>query len=180
MTGKRILVDMDGVLANWNLGVSQDLLRHGFDPEVLDLTRWDLGMDEPTRRIVRRAQATPGFYRWLQPIEGAVDGIHELERLGHDVWICSTPDATNVTCASDKVEWVREFLGEAWVKRVNLTHRKSLVRGDFLIDDKPVIDDTADAEWQRIVFDQPYNQDSEGPRLRGWANLPAIEAELFQ
>lgn len=178
MTAKIALVDMDNVLAGWTDGIIEGLLRAGYSPEVLDLTRWDLGMDESTRRIVRRTQATPGFYRNLRPIEGGAEGLAELERLGYEVFICSTPDATNVTCASDKLEWVREHLGEAWVKRVILTHPKSLVRGAVLIDDKPVIDDIDEAEWVRVVFDQPYNQDTEGPRLHGWGDLSVIEEVL--
>lgn len=169
MSGRlRILVDQDGVLADWHGGIEAGLTANGSGAEALDPSRWDLGMDPETRRLVRSIQAQPGFYRDLEPIEGAVEALHELLAQGHDVRICTTPDATNPTCASDKIAWVREHLGEEWVKRIDLTHNKAGVRGDVLIDDKPIIEDQRYAEWRRIIFDQPYNRDVEGARLTRW------------
>lgn len=168
--GLRILVDMDGVIADWHGGILRELDRGGHDASLVDASRWDLGLTEATRELVQEIQAAPYFYRDLDPIAGAAEELNLLLDIGHDVRICTTPDALNPTCASDKIAWVREHLGERWIKRIDLTHDKTGRRGDVLIDDKPEITGGYSPEWRRIIFDQPYNRHVEGTRLTRWTS----------
>jgi 5'-nucleotidase len=174
--GSVVLVDMDGVLADWYGSMFDWLEEGGVDPEGLDETRWDLGATEMQRKAIRAIQATPGFYAGLNPIGGAVEGMYLLRDLGATVKLCSTPDATNPTCASDKVDWVANHLGTAWVKDLILTHDKTLVRGAILIDDKPEITGAVVPEWEHVLFDQPYNRHITGKRiLAGWGALDTLK-----
>ena len=66
----------------------------------------------------------------------------------------------------EKYEWVENYLGDAWVKRIILTRDKTLIKGDYLIDDKPVITGVERSpEWEQIVYDRPYNRDVNKKRL---------------
>jgi 5'-nucleotidase len=155
---------MDGVIADWKGGIEFNLMGTGEDLSILDWTRWEgvrVDAGPEASALVARAMATPGFYWHLEPIEGAVEALRALDR-HHDVWLCSTPDSTNPSCASDKLDWAEHHLGAIWRKRVILTHDKTLVRGDILIDDKPEVTGDADPEWVHVLFDQPYNQHVEG------------------
>ncbi|MDF2506351.1 MAG: 5-3-deoxyribonucleotidase [Microbacterium sp.] len=166
MSGIRILVDLDGVLASWHGGVSERLETQGFDVSTLNHSLWDLGIDDAARDRIKSVHAQPGFYRHLQPIPGGIEVVRELARQGHQVRICSSPDSTNPTCASDKIAWVREHLGPEWVKRLILTDDKTVVRGDVLIDDKPLITGDENPEWKHIIFTQPYNAGVHDNRAR--------------
>lgn len=52
---------------------------------------------------------------------------------------------------------MEEHLGRDFVKRLILTKDKTLVFGDFLIDDKPEIKGVKLPSWEHLIFDQPYN-----------------------
>lgn len=174
---KHILVDMDGVLADWAKGVERQI-RYGGRADLADSLDWSLwaGTSDPeTLAAVREAQAGLHFYFWLAPIKGAIDALREMVADGHLVTICSTPDSTNPTCADDKIAWLETKVGPGWGKRLILTHDKTLVRGDILIDDKPNITGARHPEWTHVLFNQPYNQEpSNKARLfqwSGWRNV---------
>ncbi|KZE41369.1 5' nucleotidase, NT5C type [Microbacterium sp. T32] len=177
--GSVVLVDMDGVLADWFGGMADAYQEAGGDIADFDLNRWDLGTTGAVRQLQRSVQATPGFYAGLAPIDGAIEGLYLLRDLGATVKLCSTPDATNPTCASDKVDWVANHVGTAWVKDLILTHDKTLVRGAVLIDDKPEVTGAVVPEWEHIIFDQPYNRHVTGKRiLTGWGALDTLKENL--
>ena len=169
-----ILVDMDGVLA---------------DLETAFWTKFEAAFPEAPRRSqantrqfkldtqigpewtekVRAITTAPGFYASLPPVPGAAHALNEMLAQGWDVRICTAPLLTNPTCASDKLSWADEVLGQGWSRRVIIAKDKTLVRGDLLIDDKPVITGDWTPTWQHVVFDAPYNQDAPSPlRLTGW------------
>ena len=49
----------------------------------------------------------------------------------------STAPCNNPSSWSDKLEWVKKYLGEKSKKKLILSHNKHLNIGDFLIDDRP-------------------------------------------
>ena len=52
------------------------------------------------------------------------------------MFILSTAPWKNPSAWSDKVEWVTKYLDDVFHKRMIITHRKDLVEGDYLIDDR--------------------------------------------
>lgn len=82
----------------------------------------------------------PGIFALMDPIDGAIDAVHELAK-HFDLYVLSTAPWRNPTAWHDKVEWIQRHFGaepgSVLYKRLILSHHKHLNRGDFLIDDRP-------------------------------------------
>ena len=117
----------------------------------------------------------PGFYQRLEPVCGAKTALKAALKAGHDVRIVSAPYISNPTCASDKIDWIVKHYGSHWASRLVLTNDKTIVHGDYLIDDKPVITGSMEPTWTHVVFGgYQYNRNSAAP-LR----IPAWEADTL-
>ena len=71
----------------------------------------------------------------MEPMPGAMEAFVALSE-AFDVYILSTAPWENPSAWSDKLEWVKKYLGEKAWKRLILSHHKNLNRGDFLVDDR--------------------------------------------
>lgn len=77
-------------------------------------------------------------FKDLEPIEEMVDLFHKLSNDDrYEVLIASTAPWSNPQAWQDKREWVEKRIGEDAFKSLILTHRKDLLIGDYLIDDRP-------------------------------------------
>ena len=56
------------------------------------------------------------------------------------------------TCAQEKLAWVRRHVGLEFVRRTIITADKTLVQGDFLLDDRPDITGDAAPTWKHLLF----------------------------
>merc|ERR1712176_1182387 len=170
-----VLVDMDGCLVDWDRGFMNAW--NGLTP--VDRRHYDIEKCVPADRF-REAVAlfeSEGFFRGLPEMPGGVDALKRLVAAGFEVMICTSPVANSRYCAQEKWEWVREHLGDAWLKRFILTCDKTTVRGDFLIDDKPSITGSQQPLWTQIAFDAPYNKDVElggRRRLNRWDDIETV------
>jgi 5'(3')-deoxyribonucleotidase len=79
-------------------------------------------------------QSKVGFFLDLDPIEGAIEGVKTLQTK-YDVWILTRPSIKNTNCYTEKAEWIKKYLGEDMLNKMILCPDKSLVKGEFLIDD---------------------------------------------
>ena len=77
----------------------------------------------------------PGIFAKMKPLDGALEAFSILSET-FEVFILSTAPWDNPSAWSDKLEWVKVYLGQAAYKRLILTHHKNLNRGDFLVDDR--------------------------------------------
>jgi len=168
------LVDMDGVLADTVGGIYKDLLkRHPNFPAIPyeQNTCWDFPSlyTEEQEKLIREIWRQDHFFRDLEPLPGALEGIQELSNFG-DVLICTYPTTTNRTCMQDKYDWVKKHLSHDWARRTILTKDKSLVYGDMLIDDKPNPEENGriTPSWQHIVYDQPWNRHVKSRKRMTW------------
>ena len=109
-----VYVDMDNVLVDFNSGIK----KLNLDPSTNDLDEVD------------------GIFSYMTPLKGAIEGYNRLVELGHDVYILSTAPWENSSAWSDKLIWVKKYIGENAKKRLILSHNKNLNKGDFLIDDR--------------------------------------------
>ena len=78
----------------------------------------------------------PGMFRNMEPLKDAIESFHKLSE-EFDVFILSSAPWNNPSAWSDKLLWVKKHLGNVATKRLILSHRKDLNKGDFLIDDRP-------------------------------------------
>ena len=114
---KKILyIDMDNVLVNFQSGIER------LEPFIRS-------------KYAEELDNVPGIFSLMNPMPGAVDAFHRL-CVKFDTYILSTAPWNNPTAWSDKVQWVKKYLGNDAYKRLILSHHKDLNRGDYLIDDK--------------------------------------------
>lgn len=117
MFNKKILyIDMDNVIVDFQSGINE--LSHDLKE------KFDGRLDE-----------VPGIFSKMIPIENAVESVKELSKV-FDTYLLSTAPWDNPSAWSDKIIWVKKYLGEVAYKRLILSHHKNLNKGDYLIDDR--------------------------------------------
>lgn len=177
-TSKTILIDQDSVLSNDTKALLLAIAKEfpelpRFLPE--EITYWNTEEHfsvEYRTRIVALA-LRPGFFANLEPITGAIEALKKLLALGYDVRICTAPTKIFDNCVAEKFAWVKQHLWQEFVERIVLTRDKTLVHGDILIEDKPMVDGTCVPRWKHILYDQSYNRHVNKPRLT-WANYQEV------
>lgn len=108
-------VDMDGVLCEYEGAYARDREAYPNQPYP---------------------QSREGFYRELAPIPGAIDSMKRLASNPEvEAYILTAPSVHNPLSYTEKRLWVEGHLGFDWVERLIISPNKSLVKGDFLIDD---------------------------------------------
>ena len=92
----------------------------------------------PKRYLIthkEKMDEVPGIFSLMDPIQGSIESFNELSSL-FDTYILSTSPWENDSAWSDKLKWVKNYLGQNAYKRLILSHHKNLNSGDFLIDDR--------------------------------------------
>ena len=168
----RILVDMDGVLADFE-GAFLDRWRSTYpDRSFVPLSErrtFYLSKEYPTE-LAREIFCAATFIRDLPPIAGGLEAVQDMLRSGMEVFICSSPLSDYQNCVVEKYDWVVRHLGFEWSKRLILTKDKTLITGDVLIDDRPSVDGIATPTWEHVIYDQPYNREVNTKRRLTWKN----------
>jgi 5'-nucleotidase len=174
-----VLVDQDGVLANFEQGLLDAFRARHPDAPFIPLA--------DRREFYARKQYPPewaehigaivraeGFYRDLPAIEGSVAAMGEMLKSGHEVFVCTAPMISSRWCVQEKLAWVEHHLGRDWLRRTIIASDKTLIGDRFqpcvLIDDRPTITGAAIPPWTHVLFDAPYNQGQPGPRLFSWTH----------
>jgi 5'(3')-deoxyribonucleotidase len=93
----------------------------------------------------------PGAYLDMDAIPDALNAVHLLVSRGHDVWIATKPPTGIAYAYADKVSWILKHLPEL-KRKIVLTHNKSLLRGDVLVDDRPHKAKANEFQGQVITF----------------------------
>ena len=108
--------DMDGVLVDFQSGIDR--------------------LEEKTiKEYEGRLDEVPTIFSLMQPMKGALQAFERLSTC-YDTYILSTAPWDNPSAWTDKLNWVKKYLGKQAYKRLILSHNKHLNRGDFLIDDR--------------------------------------------
>jgi len=115
-----------------------------------------------------------GFIRSLPEIPGALDAVREIADKGYDIFICTTPLDHYENCVLEKYEWIENHLGREWTKKLILTKDKTVIRGNLLIDDKPVVTGKERPIWEHILFDKPYNRHINDQKRINWTNWKTV------
>jgi 5'(3')-deoxyribonucleotidase len=117
---KKILhIDLDGVIADFISAMHSHPLR--------EIPPYDEHPD-----------TIPHIFRNLQPIESAVTAVQKLLNSNkYEIYFLSTAPWNNPSAWTDKRLWLEEQFGDVVNRKLILTHRKDLIKGDILIDDRP-------------------------------------------
>lgn len=108
-----IYIDMDGVMCNYAKGYAEGLKRNPHQPYP---------------------QSEFGFFTRLEPVEDAIETINWL-REKFTVYALTRPSVKNIMCYSEKAAWIRDHFDDEMLENLIICCNKSLVKGDFLIDD---------------------------------------------
>uniref|UniRef100_H0XFU6 5', 3'-nucleotidase, cytosolic n=1 Tax=Otolemur garnettii TaxID=30611 RepID=H0XFU6_OTOGA len=180
----RVLVDMDGVLADFEAGLLRGFRRHFPEEPYVPLEqRRGFFAREQYRALrpdladkVASVYEAPGFFLGLEPIPGALEAMREMNDIQDtEVFICTSPLLKYEHCVGEKYRWVEQHLGPQFVERIILTRDKTVVLGDLLIDDKDNIQGGEETPtWEHILFTCCHNQHLVLPpsrrRLLSWSD----------
>ena len=154
---KTILVDMDGVIADFELHALNIYKKLRPDWPFIELkNRRGHRIDNQYYREIGYNEAmlmlqiihSPGFFEFIPPMETALRNVKNLYKDDNfKVKICTAPLLGNETCVQDKLTWLKnnfsdnEAMQNYFTSKENviITSDKTFVKGDFLIDDKLVI-----------------------------------------
>jgi 5'-nucleotidase len=116
MTDKILYIDMDNVLVDFKTGIEK--------------------CDEQTLlQFEGRLDEVPDIFSKMEPMKDAIES-YEILNNHFNTYILSTSPWENHTAWSDKLKWVKKYLGKLAYKRLILSHHKNLNYGDFLVDDR--------------------------------------------
>jgi 5'-nucleotidase len=189
-----ILIDQDGVLADFVLGLYQELERrlapadfaHMPDMNTAETfyvedcinsgdPKYDIWLKN---QVIHVVDTWEGMFRDIPPIPGAVEHVQLLQDLAakHNIGvrICTAPHVEHKTCHSDKAAWAAKHLGDTWAKQMIMSHDKTVVRGLVLLDDKPKVTGSLEPMWEHVVFGAPCNRHTDRIRVDGWSEASVM------
>ena len=113
-----IYIDMDGVLADFGKAIKN---HH----------------QAKTNEFKVHPDNIPGIFEHLEPIEGAIEAVEKLNNSGqYELFILTTAPWHNPSAWMHKRLWIERCFAEVFYKKIIITHRKDLLNGDYLIDDR--------------------------------------------
>jgi 5'(3')-deoxyribonucleotidase len=118
-----------------NKGENKKILYIDMDNVLVDFKSAFSKIDKCVLEQYKDKDDIPGIFSLMEPLKGAVKSFNVLSDK-YDVYILSTAPWENPSAWSDKLNWVKKYLGEKAYKRLILTHHKNLNKGDYLIDDR--------------------------------------------
>ncbi|KAG8521890.1 5'(3')-deoxyribonucleotidase, mitochondrial [Galemys pyrenaicus] len=186
----RVLVDMDGVLADFEGGFLRKFRARFPDLPFIALEdRRGFWLSEQYRSLGPELSEkaisiweSKNFFLDLEPLPGAVEALKQMASLENtDVFICTSPIKMYKYCPYEKYAWVEKHFGSDFLEQIVLTRDKTVVSADLLIDDRPDITGKCPAagaepnpDWEHILFTACHNQhvrlQPPSRRLHSWTD----------
>lgn len=110
---KNVLIDMDHVLVDFDRGYRAEILKNPEQPFP---------------------QSKTGWWYDLLPIPNAIQAVEELKEIAN-IYILTRPSVYNANSYTEKRMWIEKHLGFEMCQNLILCYDKTMVRGDYLIDD---------------------------------------------
>ena len=118
---KIVYIDMDGVIVDFGAAIQDWFDKH---PHLQE-------------RYKSHPDHIQGLFRNAPPMPGAIEAVKKLHESGkYELFIATAAPWGNPMSASDKRFWIEDHFGNLFHKKMFITHRKDLLMGDYLIDDR--------------------------------------------
>jgi 5'(3')-deoxyribonucleotidase len=186
---KRILLDCDGVLADFIGEALETIVAHGgprHTPE--DVTEFDfvksLGLDlDLARRVKRTISTEPGWWYGLDPFPEARAGVDALRKIA-DVYVVTSPWNSHPTWLHEREEWLKKHF-EIPHSHVVACSAKHIVHGDMIVDDKTSalvtwMEYRTHADHEAVQWITPHNRRDgwTGRSTQSWQQLATWIEEM--
>lgn len=160
----RLMLDVDGVLADFVTPVLEFFKSVGKHKSFDELTQWDV-FDNDTEledSFKENFASKPGYCYNLKPLPGAVDFIRAA-REKYSLSIVTSPyDVPH--WYNERKDWVVDVLGISQ-SAITFTHHKQYVDGDVFVEDNVENISNWNKYWNKklmthlpIIMDQPWNR----------------------
>ncbi|MFT7475202.1 MAG: 5'-nucleotidase [Verrucomicrobiales bacterium] len=180
-------VDLDGVCGDYTSAFRTIVARElGVAETELPLERswdfreWGLGRAGGFEHLHAKAVAEDRMFATMPPIDGVTNSLWRLSDAGIHIRVITHRLYVNwghASAVADTVEWLDAH--RIPYRDICFLGNKPDVGADVYIDDGPHnIVQLRSAGFNAIVFDQPYNQDLDGPRARSWSELEDMVMSL--
>ena len=157
MSDRILLIDMDNTIADFD-GALKEQFNKQFPSLKWDETRLSFRYPSEIGKECRQIMCQQRFFGNLKPIAGAIQAIKEISMDGWNIFFCTSPLRQYQYCVPEKYEWIEKHFGHEWICKIITSKDKTLVCGDYLIDDKVQTGMNNNPIWTQILFDQPYNR----------------------
>jgi 5'-nucleotidase len=179
-----VLFDMDDAMADTSEYLYENLRKK--HPSVLEFKmprkKFDIKDEYSPENLVKVESVlySPDFQLSIPPVKGSLDAVREIHERGHGILFCSAPHRVYETCVAQKYQWLENYLGRSFARKLILTEDKTLIYGDLLIDDKPeIVGLRSSPSWEHILFSASYNNHVNSKRrLDNWSDWKKVLIEL--
>lgn len=133
-----LLIDMDCILVDMGQ-YWLDVYREagGEKVDFNDVVEYDMTKAVKDPFLFLNVLHREGFFVNMKPMPGAEKYMDMLIDKGFDVVILTQPPRNSVYAVREKTEWVQKYIPKYDTSNMVFCHRKELVHGDVLFDDRP-------------------------------------------
>ena len=152
---KIVYIDMDGVIVDFGKAIKDWFEKH---PHLEE-------------RYKTHPDHIQGLFRIAPPIKGAIDAVKKLHNSGkYDLFIATSAPWGNPQSLTDKRFWLEDYFGNIFHKRLFTTHRKDLLMGDYLIDDR-LKNGAGDFKGKLLRFGYDWENDNKPNEYPNWDSI---------